>query len=150
VNITPQFSIPVGDPVAWSHYKLWTSGSGKSPNPLAGFWFDVVMPGVSYARVNFASNTFPAGTAFSFWMEAHVQVDQGAANVFMSIKVDLTAVIGTTYSGVGTLPNQGMPSAASYLAARTNLGQVAGGACDTWSSVFQRFGGADPTSQIIP
>lgn len=150
VSITPHWSMPLADLVPWSHYKLWTSGNARTPNPVQSFWFDVVVNGANYARVTFASGVLPAGAAFSFWVEAHAQLDQVAGNCFISIKVDITATVGTTYTGVATQINIPMPAAASFMAIRTSLGGQAGASCDTWSSVFQRDGGADPSAQIIP
>jgi hypothetical protein len=150
VSITPHWTIPLGDIVAWSHYKLHVSGQAKAPNPAAGFWFDVNFEGVGYARVTFASGVLAAGTAFSYWIDAHAQVDRYAGNIYLAMKCDITAVTGTTFTGVSTEPNLSMPTAAGYMGIRTNLGQLTGGSCDSWSSVFQRFGGQDPTGQITP
>lgn len=151
VSITPKWTIQQADMVAWSHYRLWTSGIAKSPNPAAAFWFDVSLNGVGFARITFAANTYPAGTTFNFWCEAHVQLDQVAGNAFITMKTDLTSVPGVSYTGVVSAANQPIPKAASFMVVRTNLGQLAGpGTADTWSSVFQRDGGQDPTAQITP
>jgi hypothetical protein len=150
LSITPHFTIPPGDMVAWSHYKLHVSGQAKSPNPAAVIWFDVNFQGSAYARVTFASGVLPVGTAFNYWIDAHAQIDLGAGNVYLSIKADITAATGSTFTGVATQPNNPVPGVASWMAIRTNLGQQAGATCDSWSSVFQRFGGQDPTGQITP
>jgi hypothetical protein len=150
VTIGPKYSIPQGDLVAWSHWKLHASGMAHAPNPVAGFWFDVNFQGAGYTRVNFASGVLPAGTVFSWWIDAHAQLDQAAANLFASIKVDITAVVGTTFTGVAVQPNLAVPPSSGYMNIRSNLAQLAGGSADSWSSVFQRFGGQDPTGQITP
>jgi hypothetical protein len=136
--------------VAYSHYRLWTSGIAHAPNPVGGFWFDVNVNGANYVRVTFASGTFPAGASFNFWIEGHCQFDQADANVYITMKVDCTSNVGTTFTGIATLANVQVPPAGTYMVARTSLGSQAGATCDTWSSVFQRFGGADPTAQISP
>ncbi|HEX4399686.1 MAG TPA: hypothetical protein VH136_18750 [Trebonia sp.] len=150
VSITPKWTIQQADMVAWSHYRLWTSGVGHAPNPAAAFWFDVSLNGVGFARVTFPSGTYPAGTTFNFWCEAHAQLDTGAVNAFVTIKVDLTAASLGSYTTVASIINQPIPKSASFMVVRTNLAQVTGGSADTWSSVFQRDGGQDPTAQITP
>ena len=150
VSITPKWSIPLADISAWGHYKLHTSGQAHAPNPAAGFFFDVNFQGAGYARVNFASGAVAAGAAFDFWVDAHAQIDQNANNLYLAVKVDVTTATGTMFSGVYTNPNLPLPAGASYLNIRTDLGQHPGANADTWSSVFQRFGGANPAGQIIP
>jgi hypothetical protein len=150
VSVTPKFSVPIGDITAWQHYKLHVSGQAKAPNPAAGFFFDVNFQGAGYARVNFASTALAAGASFNFWIDAHAQVDQNASNLYLAIKVDVTSATGVMFSGVATMPNLPLPAGSSYLNVRTDLAQHPGGSADTWSSVLQRFGGADPTAQIVP
>jgi hypothetical protein len=150
VTITPKYTIPLVDFVPFGHYRIWTSGIGKCPSAQTAFWFDFNLWGGEYVRITFAATTFPAGTSFNFQLEGHVQLDNGGKNIYMALKADLTSNVGTTFSGQANLQNVAVPTAASYLHCRTNLGQLSGGGCDTWSSVFQRFGGADPTAQITP
>lgn len=150
VSITPKWSIPRVDITSWGHYALHTSGQGRAPNPAKPFWFDVNFQGAGYARVDFAQGAVAAGAAFNFWIDAHAQIDQLAHNMYLAIKVDVTTATGVMFSGVATDPNNPLPSGNSYMNIRTDLGQLAGASADTWSSVFQRFGGADPSGQIIP
>jgi hypothetical protein len=151
ISITPKYTIQSADKIAYSHYRLWTAGIAKSPNPAANFNFDVNVAGVGYARLTFAASVFPAGTSFNFSMEAHMQLDTGAANAFLTLKLDMTSLAGLTVSALQCVQNMPIAAGDSYMQLRTNLAQQAGpGAADTWSSVFQRFGGADPTAQITP
>jgi hypothetical protein len=150
VSITPKWSVPLADLTAWGHYKLHTSGQGHAPNPVTGFFFDVNFQGAGYARVNFSSGALATGAAFNFWIDAHAQIDQLAHNIYLAIKVDVTTATGVMFSGVATMPNLPLPAGNSYLNIRTDLGQHPGASAETWSSVLQRFGGADPAGQIIP
>jgi hypothetical protein len=153
VTITPKYAIPLADFAPNAHYRLWTAGDAKTPNPAAAFWFDFNLWGGQFARITFPATAFPAATAFNFWAEGHMQVDTLGRVVYLSFKADLTGgAPAVTYTGIANVQAVQLPSADSFLHIRTSIATLSppSAYCNTWSSVFQRFGGADSTAQIVP
>jgi hypothetical protein len=152
VSFTPQWSVPVGDIVPYTHYSLWAHGNGTTPAAAQSIWFDVNGLG-GYTRVNFANNAVPVSTSFAWTCEAHLQVDFGGANVMCSIKATIqnraTAGIPAVTMLAFDTPRSLNPNVANTLVMRCSCASQ-GGLLSAWGSTFMRNGGQDPTGQITP
>lgn len=151
VSLTPQWAVPVGDIVPFTHYSLWAHGQGTTPAAAQGMWWDVNGLG-GYTRVTFANNALPVGTTFCWWCEARLQVDFGGANVMASIRVTIQNTNAPTTPAVTnmsfTTPRAVNPGVANSLVLRGSCASQ-GGLLAAFGSTFMRHGGQDPSGQII-
>jgi len=150
VSLTPQWSVPVGDIVPFTHYSLWVSGRATSPAALQGMWFDVNGLG-GWTRYVFPASAMPVSTGFTYWVEARLQVDGGGGNVATTVRATImnNAAGSTAVTGVAMDINRPINPATAYsLVLRSSVtGQ--GGLIESWGSTFMRHGGANPAGQII-